>query len=111
MERQQQNQIDHGQSGEETNQGANVEVEVISEIKRLNIEYQQITDLETSLTNEFKTLQAEERLLRTALQQSKETGREKMARERKDKNEAALKNLEAALMCDDSSDSCSSDHG
>jgi len=85
-----------------------MESKAITAIHELNADYKKLSSAESALTDELKKLQADEELLQTALAQSKETGREKMAREKRKNDDDVLKNLQAALMADDD-DSSSSD--
>ena len=81
-------------------------------IKEMQEQHHKLTVIEIMLTKEYQKLVQEEHQLRLALQQSKESGRERMIREKKEKEEEALHRLEAALMMDDRDEedsSCSDD--
>ena len=77
-------------------------------IKEMQEQHHKLTQIEIMLTKEYQKLVQEEHQLRLALQQSKESGRERMMREKKEKEEDALHRLEAALMMDDGDDEDSS---
>ena len=79
-------------------------------IQQISLQYNKLDKVEALLVKEYEKLVKEEKLLREALQQSKESGREKMIRELKEREEDALNRLEEALMMD-SSDSSSDGSG
>ena len=78
------------------------------QIKEMQEQYHKLTQIEIMLRKEYQKLVQEEHQLRLALQQSKESGRERMMREKKEKEEDALHRLEAALMMDDGDEEDSS---
>ena len=81
----------------------------ITNIEHLNQQWLNLDKVETLLLNQYEQLVKEEQCLRKAIQESKETGREKMIRERKEREEQAMNRLEEALMMDSSGSSESSD--
>ena len=76
-------------------------------------QHHKLTQIEIMLMKEYQKLVPEEHQLRLALQQSKVSGRERMIREKNEKEGEALHRLEAALMMDDRDEedsSCSDDN-
>eukprot|EP01083_Nonionella_stella_P069034 183730_1 len=80
-----------------------------SKIESLNAEYAKLNKAESYLMDELKKLQEEHTALQSALRQTTETGRDKMAREKKERDEIAMKNLQEALLGSDEGSSCDDD--
>ena len=80
-----------------------IEDEALDAINELNSNYEKLTNLKSTLSSELEKLKADETVLRTALAQSKETSREKLARDKRT-NDDAIKNLQMALLADDDDD-------
>eukprot|EP01083_Nonionella_stella_P194904 718465_1 len=89
-------------SPEEGDNGLNMQKELIatasSKIESLNAEYAKLNKAESYLMDELKKLQEEHTALQSALRQTTETGRDKMAREKRERDEIAMKNLQEALL-------------
>ena len=77
-------------------------------IQKLYEKYEKLNQVEEVFGKEYAKLVTEERLLRKAIQESQETGKEKMIREKREREEEAIHRLEEALLMDDSSSSSSS---
>ena len=77
----------------------------VEEIDRLNKEYMELSNSETKILQELRQLEQDEILLRNALKDMSETAREKLDRQRREREEDIVKNLQAALMGNDSSSS------
>lgn len=77
----------------------------LNEMERLNEEYIELSKQEASILEELHHLQQDETLLRDALQEMSETAREKMERKKRQREEDIVKNLQEALMRNDSSSS------
>lgn len=80
-----------------------IEDEALDAINELNSNYEKLTNLKSTLSSELEKLKADETVLRTALAQSKETSREKLARDKRT-NDDAIKHLQMALLADDDDD-------
>ena len=69
----------------------------------ISVKHNQLNKIEQILLNEYDALRKEEQCFCTTLQlkqESKEMGRESMAREKREREESSLRRLEAALMID-----------
>jgi phosphopantothenoylcysteine synthetase/decarboxylase len=77
----------------------------VEEMDRLNKEYMELSNSETKILQELRQLEQDEILLRNALKDMSETAREKLDRQRREREEDIVKNLQAALMGNDSSSS------
>jgi hypothetical protein len=78
-------------------------------IESISKQYKQLNDVESVLMKEYDKLVKEEKILRQSVQQSKESSRDRMIREKKEKEEYVLNRLEEALMMGSDSDSSSDD--
>jgi len=85
-----------------------IEDNATQKIKTLDQNYETISQMETIILDQLDQLQAEEVKLRQALDQAKESRKDKLKREQKEQNDHAIKNLEKALLMDDDSTSRSS---
>mmetsp|Transcript_10187 Transcript_10187/g.11286 ORF Transcript_10187/g.11286 Transcript_10187/m.11286 type:complete len:123 (+) Transcript_10187:51-419(+) len=81
----------------------------ISALQELNRQYKELNDVELPLARELSRLMEEEKIILQALQESKESGRERMIRERREIEESAIKRLEDALKSSSDDDSSASD--
>mmetsp|Transcript_5600 Transcript_5600/g.7150 ORF Transcript_5600/g.7150 Transcript_5600/m.7150 type:complete len:103 (-) Transcript_5600:189-497(-) len=81
----------------------------ISALQELNRQYKELNDVELPLARELSRLMEEEKIILQALQESKESGRERMIRERREIEESAIKRLEDALRSSSDDDSSASD--
>ena len=86
---------------------SNLQAKAVGSIQQLDKDYEKLRNAESILIKELEKIQADEALLRTALAESKETGRHKLARQKKENNDDAIRNLQAALMVDDDDESSS----
>lgn len=77
----------------------------LEEMDRLNKEYIELSNSETKILQELRQLEQDEILLRNALKDMSETAREKLERQKREREEDIVKNLQAALMGNDSSSS------
>ena len=88
-----------------------IEMKATGQIQSLNEDYEKLFRIERCLVDELHQLQEDEVKLRQALDEAKESKKEKFKREQKEKNDHAIKNLEKALLMDDDSSSDEDEHG
>ena len=81
-----------------------LEAKATKRIEQLDREYNNLKNAESILLQELQTLREDQARLTKALAESKESGREKMERQKNERNEEAIRNLQAALMADDDDD-------
>mmetsp|Transcript_14080 Transcript_14080/g.21507 ORF Transcript_14080/g.21507 Transcript_14080/m.21507 type:complete len:114 (-) Transcript_14080:777-1118(-) len=80
--------------------------------KHLADEYETLSKQEDNLRAILDQLKREEELLREALKEASESGQERLQKQQDEKNAAAIKRLEEALLDDDSSSNGNEgDHG
>eukprot|EP01083_Nonionella_stella_P092517 259027_1 len=83
------------------NNNNNESTRIIQEsIESISKQYKQLNDAESVLMKEYDKLVKEEKILRQSVQQSKESSRDRIIREKKEKEEYVLNRLEEALMMD-----------
>jgi hypothetical protein len=82
-----------------------IEDKATDQIKTLNKNYEKLSQVEALVLDQLNQLQADESKLRQALDLAKESRKDKLKREQKEKNDHAIKNLEQALLMDDDSSS------
>ena len=89
------------QTATDTNQNATLDH--IQTLACLDKQHDQLTKVEEALETYIQELQAEEKILRTALEQSSTSLKEQREREKIQKEEEAMARLEGVLMGGDSS--------
>ncbi len=89
-----------------------LEARAMLRIEQLDRDYIKLTNVASILQERITRIQQDEALLKIAYTKSKETRRDTLAREKKERSDDVIRNLQAALMGnysdDSSSDSCES---